>query len=185
MWDAIVGPWPWYVGGPLIGLFVPLLLLLGNKQLGLSGSLRAICAAVAPGRLPFFRYDWKTSGLWNVALATGVLLGAALATLTGGVPTPAVSPATHEALATIGLPNVSGLMPAEIFSWRALLTMRGAICMLGGGFLGGFGASYAGGCTSGHGVMGLAARQVASLIALCGIFAGGILATFVLLPAIS
>jgi Cu(I)/Ag(I) efflux system membrane protein CusA/SilA len=33
--------------GPLIGLFVPLLLLIGNKQLGLTGSLRAICAAAA------------------------------------------------------------------------------------------------------------------------------------------
>jgi hypothetical protein len=160
------------------------LLLLGNKQLGLSGSLRAICAAVAPGRVQFFRYDWKSAGLWNVALAIGLLLGAALATVSSGVATPAVSPATHEALARIGLPSVSGLVPSEIFSWRSLLTVRGAVCMLGGGFLGGFGASYGGGCTSGHGVMGLAARQVASVIALCGIFAGGLLATFVLLPAL-
>ena len=182
MWRAIAGPWPWYVGGPLIGLFVPLLLVLGNKQLGLSGSLRAICAAAAPGRVEFFRYDWKASGLWNIVLATGLLLGAGVAVAFTGVPTPNVSPATHAALTKLGLDTVSGLVPTEIFSWRALFTVRGAVFMLGGGFLVGFGASYAGGCTSGHGVMGLAARQVASLIAVCGIFAGGVLATFVVLP---
>src|SRR5438132_9084533 len=27
-------PWPWYVAGLLIGLFVPALLLIGNKPLG-------------------------------------------------------------------------------------------------------------------------------------------------------
>ncbi|MGH7616115.1 MAG: hypothetical protein ACREPM_02695 [Gemmatimonadaceae bacterium] len=42
-------PWPWYVSGPLMGLFVPVLLLVGNKQLGMSGSLRALCAATVPG----------------------------------------------------------------------------------------------------------------------------------------
>ena len=44
MWRLLTDPWPWYVTLPLIGLLVPLLLLLGNKQLGMSGSLRAICA---------------------------------------------------------------------------------------------------------------------------------------------
>jgi len=184
MWRTIAGPWPWYVGGPLIGLFVPLLLLLGNRQLGLSGSLRAICAAVVPGRVEFFRYDWKTSGLWNIALAIGLLLGAALAVAISGVPTPALAQPTRDAIARLGVTNVSGLVPSEIFSWHAMLTARGATCMLGGGFLVGFGSSYAGGCTSGHGVMGLAARQIPSLIAVCGIFAGGVLATFFLLPAI-
>lgn len=109
MWHPIAGPWPWYVGGPLIGLFVPVLLLLGNKQLGLSGSLRAICAAVAPGRVEFFRYDWKASGLWNIALAAGLLLGAGLAVAFTAVSTPDVSPATHAALTKLGLDAVSGL----------------------------------------------------------------------------
>ena len=78
MWHVVARPWPWYVGGPLIGLFVPLLLVLGNKQLGLSGSLQAICAALAPGRVEFFRYDWKASGLWSIALAMELVVGAAL-----------------------------------------------------------------------------------------------------------
>ena len=48
-------PWPWYVVGPLIGLFVPVLLLVGNKQLGISSNFRHICAAVAPRSADFFR----------------------------------------------------------------------------------------------------------------------------------
>lgn len=184
MWQVIRSPWPWYVTGPMIGLFVPILLILGNKQLGLTGSLRAICAAVAPARVDFFRYDWKSVGLWNVMLAVGMLFGAALLVAAIGQPTPPVAPATREALRALGLSVPSGLAPTEIFSWQALGTLRGAVCTIGGGFLVGFGASYAGGCTSGHGVMGLAAREIASMIALVGIFAGGLAATYFLLPVI-
>ena len=184
MWQLLTQPWPWYVGGPLIGLFVPLLLLLGNKQLGVSASLRAICAAVAPGHVEFFRYDWKHSGLWSVAFASGLLAGGLIAIAVLGALTPSISPGTQAAIARLGLPPASGLAPAELFNWHSLLTARGDICMLGGGFLVGIGASYGGGCTSGHGVMGMAALQPASLVALIGIFAGGLLATWALLPLI-
>ena len=185
IWSLLRHPWPWYVSGPLIGLFVPLLLLVGNKQLGLTGSLRAMCAAIAPGRVEFFHYDWKKSGLWNVALALGILLGAVLAvTVLGGGETPGISPHTREAIAALGMSSPSGLVPAELFSWQALLTFHGATCVLGGGLLVGFGSSYAGGCTSGHGVMGLATLQVASVIALVGIFVGGLLTTFIVMPLI-
>ena len=178
-------PWPWYVSGPLIGLFVPILLFLGNKQLGMTGALRALCAATVPGAVDFFRYDWRRTGLWNIALGLGILVGAAIAaTLLNGNATPPLSPHTRDALVALGLSAPSGIVPAELFSWHALLTVRGAVCVLGGGFLVGFGSSYAGGCTSGHGVMGLANLQVPSLIALIGIFAGGLLTTFVILPLI-
>jgi uncharacterized protein len=49
--------WPWYLAGPVIGLFVPALLLVGNKLFGVSSNLRHLCSAVAPGRLEYFRYD--------------------------------------------------------------------------------------------------------------------------------
>ncbi len=55
---------------------------------------------------------------------------------------------------------------------------------MGGGFLIGFGSAWAGGCTSGHAIMGLADRQLPSLIAVLGFFAGGIAATFWLLPVL-
>ena len=184
MEHMIAGPWPWYIGGPLLGLCVPILLLLGNKQLGVSGCLRALCAAIAPGPVEFFRYDWKESGLWNIALAFGLFAGGFVAVSLIGTPTPDVATSTRAAIAALGLSAVSGPVPKELFSWQSLLTVRGLTCMLGGGFLVGFGAAYGGGCTSGHGVMGLATLQRASVVALLGMFAGGLIATWFLLPAI-
>src|SRR3989442_13854539 len=73
--DLLPRPWPWYVGGPLIGLMVPGLLLLGNKLFGFSSNLRHICAACFPGTVAFFRYDWKKTGTWNLAFLAGTLLG--------------------------------------------------------------------------------------------------------------
>lgn len=178
-------PWPWYVSGPLIGLFVPILLLVGNKQLGMSGSLRAICAAMLPGRVEFFRYDWRRTGLWNVALAAGILVGAVLAVaVLEGNQTPDLSSQARDSIAMLGLSSPSSLVPDQLFSWHSLLTPRGAVCMLGGGFLVGFGSAYGGGCTSGHGVLGLATLQVASVVAVIGIFVGGALTTFLIIPRI-
>jgi hypothetical protein len=73
-------------------------------------------------------------------------------------------------------------VPADLFSWSSLLTVRGAILMVGGGFLVGFGTAYAGGCTSGHAISGLAALDRASLLAVVAFFAGGLFGTYVLLP---
>jgi hypothetical protein len=56
--------------------------------------------------------------------------------------------------------------------------------IIGGGFLVGFGARYAGGCTSGHAISGLADLQIPSLVAVIGFFVGGLFVTFVLLPII-
>lgn len=182
--EWFITPWPWYVSGPLLGLFVPILLLLGNKQLGLSSSLRAVCAATLPANLEFFKYDWRTSGLWNIALALGILAGAAIVCATIGVPTPAIAEQTRDALIALDVHRVAGLVPDEVFSWQSLGTFRGAVCVLGGGFLVGFGAAYGGGCTSGHGILGLASLQKASFVALTSIFGAGVLATFVLMPLI-
>ena len=66
---------PWYVAGPLIGLFVPALLILGNRLFGVSSNLRHLCSAALPSRLDYFRYDWKRTGLWNLLFAAGILLG--------------------------------------------------------------------------------------------------------------
>jgi uncharacterized membrane protein YedE/YeeE len=185
MLETLSRPWPWYVAGPLIGLFVPALLLIGNKQLGVSSSLRAFCAAVVPGKVEFFTYDWKGTGAWNLAFVAGIFLGGFIAATLLGVTSPAISAHTRDAIAGLGMGSqVTGLAPASVFSWKTLLTLRGVTCVLVGGFLVGFGASYGGGCTSGHGITGLASLQLPSLIALVAIFAGGLLATFVLMPLI-
>ena len=184
MSHLLTGPWPWYVAGPLIGLFVPVLLLLGNRQFGISSNLRHLCAATFPGRLDFFRYDWKGSGAWNLAFMTGILAGGAAAAVILGIPDVAISEDTRTALQGLGVQDFTGLVPRELFNWQALLTGRGLALIVGGGFLVGFGTAYAGGCTSGHGISGLAAFNRASLVAVLGFFAGGLLGTFVLLPMI-
>jgi uncharacterized membrane protein YedE/YeeE len=46
----------------------------------------------------------------------------------------------------------------------------------------GFGTAYAGGCTSGHAISGLANFELPSLIAVFGFFAGGLAATYFILP---
>ena len=66
-------PWPWYVAGPIIGICVPLLLLAGNKSLGISSSLREICAAIIPGNVPFLKYNWKAQR-WNLVFIFGLVV---------------------------------------------------------------------------------------------------------------
>lgn len=179
----LLEPWPWYVAGPMIGLTVTLLLLWGGKAFGVSSSLQHVCAATVPGRSPALRYDWRT-GLWNLVFVVGIVLGGALAqALTSPEPV-ALSEATKADLAALGIASGSGLVPAEIYSLAALETPTGWLVLVGGGFLVGFGARYAGGCTSGHAVTGLASLQLPSLVAVLGFFAGGLIATHFLLPLI-
>jgi hypothetical protein len=73
-------------------------------------------------------------------------------------------------------------MPASIFSFENLFTLRGLMFFVFGGFLVGFGTRYAGGCTSGHTIMGLSNLQWPSLIATCCFMAGGFLMVHVLFP---
>jgi uncharacterized membrane protein YedE/YeeE len=181
---AISAPWPWYVAGPLIGLFVPALLLAGNRLFGFSSNLRHLCAAVLPGRIEYFRYDWKRTGLWNLLFAAGILVGGFLASHWGAPHDIAISEQTRLALTKLGIHDFSGLAPREVFTWSALLTLKGFVAVIVGGFLVGFGTAYAGGCTSGHAISGLADLQLPSLIAVFGFFAGGLIATYFLLPLI-
>jgi hypothetical protein len=67
--------WPWYLAGPLIGLFVPALLIIGNKVFGVSSNLRHLCSALVPGRLAYLRYDWRKAGLWNLLFVGGIIIG--------------------------------------------------------------------------------------------------------------
>lgn len=56
--------------------------------------------------------------------------------------------------------------------------------MIVGGFLVGFGSRYAGGCTSGHAIMGISNLQLPSLIATCCFMIGGIIMANFILPII-
>jgi uncharacterized membrane protein YedE/YeeE len=170
------------VAGPIIGLFVPALLLLGNRQFGISSNLRHLCAAVAPGRIEFFQYDWRNTGLWNLAFLAGILAGSAVTARFIGTSDVRLTPETQAALAALGVQDFSGLVPRDLFGWSSLLTARGIMLIVGGGLLVGFGTAYAGGCTSGHAISGLAVFERASLLAVVAFFAGGLFGTHVLLP---
>jgi uncharacterized protein len=175
-------PWPWYIAGPIIGLFVPALLILGNRVFGVSSNLRHLCSAILPGKSDYFRYNWKRTGLWNLLFAVGVLAGGFLALQLWGTQNVAISEPTRLSLTKLGIHDFSGLAPRELFTWSALLTLRGFVSIVLGGFLVGFGTAYAGGCTSGHAISGLADLQLSSLIAVVGFFAGGLIATHFILP---
>jgi len=181
---ALREPWPWYVAGPLIGLIVPVLLLLGNRPFGISSNLRHLCAIAAPGTTSYLRYDWRSVGGWNLAFLAGVTAaGALVAALSGDVHVD-IAPATRDALAALGVTDTSGWLPASLYSWDALTSWRGLVLIVLGGFMVGFGTAWAGGCTSGHGITGLAAMELPSLVAVCGFFAGGLIGTHLLLPLI-
>ena len=177
-------PWPWYIGGPLIGLTVPLLLIIGNKPFGISSSLRHICAACIPAKIHFFSYDWKKE-IWNLFFVTGIFLGGVIAVLFLANPVGMhIAPKLAAQLSAAGITDYSNMVPYQLFNWSALFTIRGFIMMAGGGLLVGFGTRYAGGCTSGHSIMGLSNLQFPSLVATVCFMAGGFLVSNYLLPFI-
>lgn len=185
-----ISPLPWYIAGPLLGLIVPALLLFGGKIFGISANLRHLCAAALPepSRLKpaFLRYDWRKTGLWNLVFALGIMLGGTLTAVLFGVPDAgqSISEATRVDLRMLGITDFSGLAPQSLISWEALGTLGGFLSIVVGGFLVGFGSRYAGGCTSGHAISGLADLQLPSLVAVVGFFIGGLFATYVLLPLV-
>lgn len=184
MWDLIRQPWPWWVAGPAIALVYTLLVLFG-KSLGISGALRTGCAALGAGRhVSFFDYEWRSEA-WNLLFLLGIVIGGWIGVNWLSLPDQGVgiSQATEARMTEWGLTSWQvGLAPREIFSWGTLLTPAGLLFVVVGGFLVGFGSRYAGGCTSGHAISGLAGLQVPSLIAVIGFFAGGLAVSHVLLP---
>lgn len=184
MLEFLKQPWPWYVAGPLVGLTVPALLILGNKSFGISSSLRHICASCMPANIPFFKYDWKKE-VWNLFFVLGILIGGFVAVnLLSNPQAIAVNPKLVDELATYGITNFENLVPVDILSWSSLFTLRGFLLMVVGGFLVGFGTRYAGGCTSGHAIMGLSNLQWPSLVATISFMIGGFIMANLILPYI-
>jgi len=185
MLDFLYQPWPWYIAGPIIGLTVPLLLLAGGKVFGISSNLRHVCAACNIGDVEFFKYDWKKAGKWNLTFVAGAIFGGFLGGYIFANPEPiALASSTVQDLQALGIQDFHGLVPDDLFTWGALGSVTGLIVLVLGGFLVGFGARYAGGCTSGHAISGLSDLQLASLIAVIGFFIGGLIMTHLLYPII-
>jgi uncharacterized membrane protein YedE/YeeE len=182
--EYIKQPWPWYVAGPLIGLTVPLMLIIGNKRLGVSSSLRHICAACFPSGIPFFKYNWKKEA-WNLFFVAGIFGGGIIASTILRNPAPIqLNPKLVAELQQYKISDFNSLMPADIFNWQALLTVKGLMLTIVGGLLVGFGTRYAGGCTSGHAIMGLSSLQWPSLVATICFMLGGFIMANIFLPLI-
>jgi uncharacterized protein len=181
--DIILNPWPWYVAGPLI-TFVMFLLFYFGKKLGISSNLETICAIGGAGRwIDFFKFDWRKNG-WNLMFISGTIIGGFI-TYKWLTPDPsvAISPQTIKDLAELGFQNAGAqYLPDEIFSIETMFTLKGFFILLLGGVLVGFGARYAGGCTSGHAIVGLSNFEMPSLISVIGFFIGGMIMTWLLLP---
>ncbi|TVR77037.1 MAG: YeeE/YedE family protein [Chitinophagaceae bacterium] len=177
-------PWPWYVAGPLIGITLFLLLWVSNKNLGISSSFRHVCAACVPANISFLKYDWKAEK-WNLIFVLGVFLGGVIAWNVIGHPELiAISDATIRDIQKLGISHESGLLPSSLISFESFITWQGFLFMAIGGFFVGFGTRYAGGCTSGHAITGLSHLQWASLLAVVGFFAGGLVMTHLIFPLI-
>jgi uncharacterized membrane protein YedE/YeeE len=182
--DWISQPWPWYIAGPLVGLTVPALLLLGNKHFGISANLRHACATCFPANIPFFKYNYKKE-VWNLFFIAGIFAGGAIAALLLANPAPViVHPKLVQELAGYGITDFTGMVPKQLYSWESLLSFRGIMMMVGGGLLVGFGSRYAGGCTSGHSIMGLSDLQWPSLVATIFFMIGGFIMANLFLPMI-
>lgn len=181
--EFIRRPWPWYVVGPVIGLTVPTLLLIGNKfwyLLVVAARLRSLSAR----QNSLFTYDWKKEA-WNLFFVAGMLIGGFLATnFLSNPDSVRVAPDTVAALQALGIQDFSGLMPADVFATANLFTVKGLFFFVIGGLLVGFGTRYAGGCTSGHAIMGLSDLQWPSLVATVCFMLGGLAMTHAFLPLI-
>ena len=154
--------WSPYLAGVVIGLLqVPAFLLI-DTALGASSSYVKVAGHFAAlfdggvGAHPYFaKYMEASKYWWQLALVIGIGLGALASARLGGARRQAVSPIWARAL---GSPS-----PAR----RYVIAFAGGFILL-------FGARLAGGCTSGHGISGLAQLSLGSAVAVAAIFAGGI-----------
>ncbi len=154
MFDFLMQPWPWWFSGVLIGLTIPLLFLLAGRPFGISTSLQQIGAMCAPGcKAAYLRtYDWR-DGMWLLVFVVGIGLG--------------------------GYIGAHWLSAEPIaFLPESYQSFGGVVRLLIGGFLIGFGARYAGGCTSGHSITGIANLSWPSLVATIFFFVGGLAVTW-------
>lgn len=183
--EWIFEPWPWYVSGPLIA-GIMFLLLFGGKTFGMSSNLRTMCSIGGAGKkADYFKFDWKAQR-WNLVVVAGAVIGGFIAANLLSYETAVnINPETIDTLENLGFSSAGeAYLPNELFATDALKEPKSLMILLTGGLLIGFGARYAGGCTSGHAISGLSNLQLPSLIAVIGFFIGGLVMVHLLFPLI-
>ena len=150
-------PLHWALAGLGIAGVTLALLLIANRRLGISTGFEDVCSLVLPA--PYFRRLAVVSGRpWRLPLLCGLVLGGFLSAAFGGGWKP-----TWE----LGIFDTAiGLGPGGKLLW-----------MFVAGLFIGFGTRLAGGCTSGHGIFGLANFERPSLITTITFMAAGIATT--------
>ncbi len=182
--EFILQPWAWYVSGPLISLSMFLMFYFG-KRLGISSNLETICAVSGAGKfVDYFKFDWRKNK-WNLAFMFGLIIGGFLSSNYLIVNEKVgISQETITDLEKLGFDKAGeSYVPSELFAVENL-TVKSISILLIAGFLVGFGARYAGGCTSGHAIVGLSMLELPSLISVIGFFIGGLVMTWVIYPLI-
>ncbi len=185
--DFVSQPWHWAVSGASLAVILWLMTWLGRK-FGISTSFETMCSVAGAGkRIPLFQRDLKDD-MWRNMFILGALAGGFISANFLQSPDPVqISQQTIEHLATWDIPYSSsveenpGFLPTGFFN---LGSAFGIVLAVIGGFLVGFGARYAKGCTSGHAITGLAHLQLPSFITVIGFFIGGLLMTHLLMPLI-
>jgi uncharacterized membrane protein YedE/YeeE len=171
----IYEPWPWYFAGPMIA-FIMFLLIMVDKNFGMSSNLRTMCTICGAGnKADFFKFDWK-SQKWNLVVVSGTIIGGFIGSYFLSTNSAvAIHPETISDLKSLGFESAgTAYLPKELFDTEALLSFKNVLVLTIGGLLVGFGARYAGGCTSGHAISGLSNLQLPSLVAVIGFFIGGL-----------
>lgn len=147
----------WLIYGILIGLFVPIMLIIGNKQFGISSCMQNICTIIIPKSKRHFSSNDLSRNDWKVYFVVGIILGGFLS--------------------ANFFSNSASFLPEKYY------TFEGVILLLIGGFLVGFGTRYANGCTSGHSITGISMLKLSSLIATISFFIGGMIYIFLFTSA--
>jgi uncharacterized membrane protein YedE/YeeE len=165
--------WSPYVAGVVIGLLqIPAFLII-ETALGASSSYVTIGALVASWfdpallKIGYAARHVAINGKnwWQVALVGGIAIGAFISMQMSGARRRAISPVWQRALGSAS--------PAK----------RYAVAFVGG-FIMLFGARIADGCTSGHGISGMAQLAVGSTVAVAAMFVGGIATAMLVLRRI-
>ncbi len=183
--EFITQPWDWYVAGPLISVVMFLLFYFGEK-FGISSNLETFCSIGGAGKfVDYFKIDWKQNS-WNLIFISGAIVGGFIAAnFLSPSDVVAINPQTVQDLADIGIQNAGATyLPDEIFSIDTMLSFKGFSILIIAGLMVGFGARWAGGCTSGHAIVGLSNLELPSLISVIGFFIGGLIMTWFILPLI-
>ncbi len=176
--------WPWWFSGIMIACIMFCLLYFG-QSFGFSANLATICSMTGLGKKQeLFNFDWKQQS-WNLVFLMGTLIGGFIANnfLSDGIPIQ-IAADTIKDLQKLGIAAPESLQPNELFGLDAVFSIKGFLILALGGLMIGFGARYAGGCTSGHAISGLSNLQWPSLLAVIGFFIGGLIMTYLLFPFI-